>query len=69
VGQAGQALLRGVDLAGKLAVRWHDEDGSARSCEAAYSLPARQKGKAATYTPFDVSCRSKAFPDAEGSGT
>lgn len=69
VGQAGQALLRGVDLAGKLAVRWHDEDGSARSCEAAYSLPARQKGKTATYTPFDVSCRSRAFPDAEGSGT
>jgi outer membrane usher protein len=60
IGQAGQALLRGVQQAGKLNVRWQDDQGNAQSCSLSYQLPAGTKNKQAkTYNEISATCVSE----------
>lgn len=40
IGQAGRSLLRGVETAGQLTVRWRDEAGVAKACTFDYRLDA-----------------------------
>lgn len=70
VGQAGQALLRGVDDAGLLFARWQDDDGAAFSCSFAYRLKKPPKGaRTVGYQQIDTVCSAApdhaAGPDAK----
>ena len=58
VGQAGQALLRGIDQAGRLTARWQDDSGKARSCSFDYRLApkARRKSATAGYESMSITC-------------
>ncbi len=57
VGQAGQILVRGVDQGGTLTARWHDEDGTAQSCDFLYQIGPQAKGRhATTYDEVDATC-------------
>ncbi len=57
VGQAGQVLARGVEQAGQLTARWHDDDGAAQSCSFPYQLAPRAKGKQAKrYEAIQATC-------------
>jgi outer membrane usher protein len=47
VGQAGLALLRGVDEHGHLSVRWRDAEGAAQACGFSYVSPRSGKGASA----------------------
>lgn len=69
VGQAGRALLQGVDNAGQLTARWQDADGYMQQCVFSYQLKAAGTGKrrqtnASSLEDIDVSC---AGPSAGGS--
>jgi outer membrane usher protein len=57
VGQAGQALLRGVGESGQLEVRWHSEQGVSRTCSFPYRKPkADQRGAKNSYEMIDATC-------------
>lgn len=57
VGQAGQILARGVDPAGRLSVRWQDDDGTQQSCSFDYKLAAGKKGQQAkAYEQIHATC-------------
>jgi outer membrane usher protein len=57
VGQAGLALLRGVDGSGHLDVQWQGLDDIARSCSFAYALSeANQTASASTYRKIKATC-------------
>ncbi|KRB38208.1 hypothetical protein ASD82_11595 [Rhodanobacter sp. Root179] len=43
VGQAGQILVRGVDQAGELTVRWQDNNGTTQSCSLPYRTERRDR--------------------------
>ena len=59
IGQAGQALLRGVQKAGRLSVRWQDDQGNPQSCSFSYQLPATTKNKQAkAYNEINAACVS-----------
>jgi outer membrane usher protein len=59
IGQAGQALLRGVQQVGQLSVRWQDDQGNAQSCSLSYQLPAGTKNKQAkVYNEINATCVS-----------
>lgn len=63
VGQAGRSLLRGVSEAGQLAVRWHDEAGTARGCTFDYRLDAtRRKSDAVRFQQLKAICTAPAAP-------
>jgi outer membrane usher protein len=55
VGQAGLALLRGVDERGHLSVQWRDAEGAAQACGFAYTLPAHVPG-ASAYEQIRSTC-------------
>jgi outer membrane usher protein len=57
VGQAGQVLARGVDLAGKLTARWQDDNGTSKSCSFQYQI--EQSGHASgldKYKEVNATC-------------
>ncbi|WP_092701799.1 fimbria/pilus outer membrane usher protein [Rhodanobacter glycinis] len=53
VGQAGQALLRGVQQTGQVSARWNDENGVAQACSFTYALPRHDK---AAYPQIQATC-------------
>ncbi len=59
VGQAGRMLVRGVQDQGELTVRWHDEDGNAKSCSFAYQLKPFKKGDQ-SYDTIETTCAAPA---------
>jgi len=65
VGQAGQILLRGVDQAGRLTARWHEDNGTAQSCSFDYRLTpkGKQKQTVVHYEQIRVTC-TKSSSDA-----
>ncbi len=56
VGQAGQALLRGLNNRGELSVRWNADDGTPMQCAFPYQLPAQEKSPAQRYENIEVTC-------------
>jgi len=65
VGQAGLALLRGVDENGRLSVQWQDSEGAAQACRFSYGLPTKAK-PANGYTEVHTTCiADKAAPRAQ----
>jgi outer membrane usher protein len=57
VGQAGLALLRGVDGSGHLDVQWQEAEGAAQACGFSYAVPASSKA-ATAYQQIQVTCTS-----------
>lgn len=57
-GQAGQILVRGVNQAGRLTVRWQDDNGTAQSCSFDYQLKPGSKHKQAAqqYEQISAAC-------------
>ncbi|HKU79596.1 MAG TPA: fimbria/pilus outer membrane usher protein, partial [Rhodanobacteraceae bacterium] len=55
VGQAGLALLRGVNDSGRLSVQWQDAEGTSNACGFAYVLPVADKS-ASTYRQVRATC-------------
>jgi outer membrane usher protein len=55
VGQAGLALLRGVDDRGSLSVQWQDAEGAAQACGFSYALP-RADADASVYRQIRSTC-------------
>jgi outer membrane usher protein len=70
VGQAGKLLVRGVDQAGQLSVRWQDDDGATQSCAFPYQLKPKSKGQhAKTYEEVEATCvRAESATHVAGSG-
>jgi outer membrane usher protein len=70
VGQGGQILVRGVNLSGRLNVRW-DDNGATQSCSFDYQVAARTKGKKAkAYNEIQATCtRADAVAQVTRSGT
>ncbi len=71
VGQAGQILVRGVDQAGRLSVRWQDDDGTPQSCSFDYRLAAGKKDqRPKAFEQIDATCvRTTAIAQVTGSGS
>ncbi|HEY9111260.1 MAG TPA: fimbria/pilus outer membrane usher protein [Rhodanobacteraceae bacterium] len=69
VGQGGLVLLRGVEQAGRLAVHWHDDNGTAHACRFPYSSPAKARS-AHGYSEIHATCTGKpvALQSSGGSG-
>ena len=63
IGQAGQALLRGVEQSGRLTARWQSDNGSAKSCSFGYQLSPTGKGKQSirSYQEIQATC-TQAIP-------
>ncbi len=63
VGQAGQILVRGVNDAGELSVRWNDDDGTAHGCSFPYAMKARKKGDgtAVAFEQLEAACKPVAM--------
>jgi outer membrane usher protein len=58
IGQAGVALVRGVNQSGLLTARWQDDKGAAHSCSFKYTLPPGVKGKRTqAYDQIEEVCR------------
>ncbi|HTV84929.1 MAG TPA: fimbria/pilus outer membrane usher protein [Dyella sp.] len=70
VGQGGQILVRGVNQAGQLSVRW-DDNGEAQSCSFTYKLGPRVKGKKVNaYQEIQATCtRTNAVAQVTRNGT
>lgn len=56
VGQAGRALLRGLNDSGELSVRWNANDGTPMQCAFPYQLPAQGKHPAQRYETIEAIC-------------